>query len=84
MANKKLRINSLCHEKGIRKAELAQRLGISPATLSQALWRNNFSIERLAEIADVFGVEIPDLFESKHTYRCPKCGEEFEIKINKK
>lgn len=81
MANKNLRITQLCREKGIKKSELAERLGITPATLSQALWRNSFSIDRLAEIADVFSVEIPELFESKYRFRCPKCGKDIEITI---
>lgn len=81
MADTKLRITELCREKGIKKAELAKMLGIAPATLSQSLWRNSFSIDRLAEIADVFGVEIPELFESKYKFRCPNCGKDIEIKI---
>jgi len=83
MANKKLRIKELSQEHGIKLSELASRLGISPTSFSQALSRNKFGIDRLSEIADIFGVEIPDLFESGYRYKvtCPHCGKEIRIEL---
>jgi len=80
MANKALRIRELCKQAGITQAELAQRLGVSPTTFSQALARNKFGLDRLAEIADILNVEIPDLFvAARPTLRCPHCGKAISV-----
>ena len=75
MANTELRIKELCKEKGITQAQLAYKLGIHPVSFSQAIARNKFSVDRLADIADALGVEIPDLFRNDSgTITCPHCG----------
>lgn len=75
MANTELRIKELCKEKGITQAQLADKLGIQPVSFSQAIARNKFSVDRLADIADALGVEIPDLFTTDSgTITCPHCG----------
>lgn len=63
MANTKLRISEVCKENGLTIAELADKLGIKPSSMSQAIYLNSFSVSRLGEIADVLGVTIPELFE---------------------
>lgn len=63
MANTRLRITEVCKEKGLSIAELADKLGIKPPSLSQAIYNNSFSTARLGEIADILGVTIPELYE---------------------
>lgn len=85
MANTKLRIKELCREKGITQAQLAETIGIKPVSFSQAVARNKFGVDRLAEIADILGVEIPNLFEKdSDIIICPHCGKEIKIKIERK
>lgn len=82
MANTELRIKELCKERGITQAQLADKLGIQAVSFSQAVSRNKFNMDRLAEIADALDVEIPDLFDKpkEGVIRCPHCGK--EIKLN--
>ena len=82
MAKKELRIKELCKERGITQAQLAEKLGIMPVSFSQAIARNKFNIDRLAEIADVFEIEIPDLFaHDEVSLKCPHCGKPISIEI---
>lgn len=85
MANTELRIKELCKQKGITLEMLAERLGILRTSLSQSMSRNSFSIDKLSDIADALGVEIPDLFASvkkdNDAPTCPKCGAKLSIKI---
>ena len=77
MANTELRIKELCREKGMTQIELAKKLGINAVSLNQALARNNFEMNRLADIADALGVEIVDLFKTGQSgikLICPHCG----------
>lgn len=62
MANKNLRIKELCKERGITLECLANKLNIRRTSLAQAMSRNNFSIDKLGDIADAIGCEIVDLF----------------------
>lgn len=67
-----LRIKELCREKHITMAEISERIGINPVTLSQSL-NGNPTLSRLQEVADILGVSVPDLFEqpvSKPIYGC--------------
>lgn len=81
MANTELRIKELCREKGITQAQLADKLGIQPVSFSQAVSRNKFNMDRLSKIADVLGVEIPDLFDKPKdgVIHCPHCGKKIKI-----
>ncbi|MBO6254112.1 MAG: helix-turn-helix transcriptional regulator [Bacteroidaceae bacterium] len=86
MANKELRIKDICKEKGITLETLANKLNIRRTSLAQAMSRNNFSIDKLAEIADALGVEIPDLFQGSLANSgiiglCPHCGKPIHISI---
>ena len=65
MANKNLRIKELCKEKGITLECLANKLNIRRTSLAQAMSRNNFSIDKLGDIADAIGCEIAELFMAK-------------------
>lgn len=79
MAKTELRIKELCKERGITQAQLAERLGIQAVSFSQAVSRNKFSIDRLADIADALEVEIPDLFHVPDSIVCPSCGKRFKM-----
>lgn len=57
-----LRIKELCKEKHITMAEIAEKIGINPITLSQSL-NGNPTLSRLQEVADILGVSVPELFE---------------------
>jgi len=85
MVNKELRIKEICKERKMTLDNLASKLNIRRTSLAQAMSRNNFSIDKLAEIADALGVEIPDLFQ--HSNKdvngvCPHCGKPIKITIS--
>lgn len=84
MANTELRIKELCKERGITQAQLAEKLGIQAVSFSQAVSRNKFNIDRLAEISDALGVEIPELFNKpkEGVIYCPHCGKEIKLNLN--
>lgn len=83
MNKPELRIRELCKEKGITQAQLAKKLGILPVSFSQSMSRSNFNMERLSEISEALGVEVPDLFKRKedgiNTITCPNCGKRFKM-----
>ena len=81
MANTELRLKELCKLRGMTQAQLAEKIGIQPVSFSQAVARNKFSMDRLAEIADILGVEIPDLFNKPkdNIVICPNCGTKLEL-----
>ena len=76
-------IKELCKERGITQAQLADKLGIQAVSFSQAVSRNKFNMDRLAEIADALGVEIPELFDKpkEGVIYCPHCGKEIKLDI---
>jgi transcriptional regulator with XRE-family HTH domain len=84
MANTKLRIKEIAKSRGLNLEQLAEKLGIRRTSLSQALTRNVFSIEKLSEIADVLDVEIPELFEASQpsSMKCPHCGKPINVTLS--
>lgn len=84
MANTKLRIKEIAKSRGLTLEQLAEKLGIRRTSLSQALTRNVFSIEKLSEIADVLDVEIPELFEASQpsSMKCPHCGKPINVTLS--
>ena len=58
-----LRIKELCKEKHITMKELAEKMGITPITLSQSL-NGNPTLSRLQEVASILDVSVPELFAS--------------------
>lgn len=57
-----LRIKELCKEKHITMAEIAEKIGINPITLSQSL-NGNPTLSRLIQVADALHVDVSELFE---------------------
>ena len=82
MTRTKLSINELLTEKGMTQNELADKLGIAPLSLNQAIRRNNFSLAKLEEIAAAIGCRVVDLFDNTYTITCPDCGKEINIVFN--
>lgn len=64
-----LKIREVARSKGMTMAQIAEKLGINPITLSQSL-NGNPTLSRLTEVANVLGVDVSELFAQS------KVGEE--------
>ena len=83
MERPKLRIKEICKAKGITQAEIAQKIGTSPSSLTQIV-KGNLSIDMLHKIATALDVTISDLISEDHSsLTCPNCGQELEITVKK-
>lgn len=51
-------INTVCSELGIKKADLAKRMGVHPSSLYRKLSRESMTLEELQKCLDVLGVTI--------------------------
>ena len=56
-----LKIKDVAKSKGMTMAQIAEKLGINPITLSQSL-NGNPTLSRLTEVANVLGVDVSELF----------------------
>lgn len=56
-----LKIKEVAKSKGMTMAQIAEKLGINPITLSQSL-NGNPTLSRLTEVANVLGVDVSELF----------------------
>lgn len=74
------RIKEILKEKGISQKDLAEKLGISPPSLSQSL-NGNATINLLEKIADALGVPLFELFAERETgvITCPHCGKKILV-----
>ena len=59
--NMPLKIKDVAKSKGLTMAQIAEKLGINPITLSQSL-NGNPTLSRLTEVANVLGVDVSELF----------------------
>ena len=59
-----LRVKELCKERNIQLKDLADKLGITPVSLTQSL-NGNPTLSRLTEIAKILDVEVADLFSDR-------------------
>ena len=76
-------IKEIAKQKGISVNKLADKLGISRATLHSQM-NGNPTVETLQKIADALGMDISDLFEKKSntlSQNCPHCGNHITILI---
>lgn len=69
-----LKIREVAKSKGMTMAEIAEKLGINPITLSQSL-NGNPTLSRLTEVANVLEVDVSELFvqakaEEKEVHGC--------------
>ena len=64
-----LKIREVAKSKGMTMAQIAEKLGINPITLSQSLNKNH-TLSRLTEVADALGVDVGELFVQ------PRAGKE--------
>lgn len=85
----KVRLKEVLSEKGVTSAELAGRVGVSKATVSNLINNKTMpSLDTLEKIAEALGVEMWELFTKNpaspdspnNTIVCPKCGAKFELK----
>lgn len=60
----KTRVLEICKARGISLSDLAEKIGVKQANLSQSL-NNNPTLSTLKAVADNLGVEIADLFEKQ-------------------
>ena len=76
------RVKEICKSKGLLMEELANKLGVTPNTLTRNI-NGNPTIETLEKIADTLGVPVSELFEQPATdvINCPHCGS--KIKVSK-
>lgn len=85
-----VRLREVLSEKGVTSAELAGRVGVSKATVSNLINNKTMpSLDTLEKIAEALGVEVWELFVSKNnlneqqnqnTITCPKCGIKLSFK----
>ena len=90
----KVRIREIMSEKGITSVELAEKIGVSKATISNLINNKTMpSIDTLGKIATALGVPDWQLFASKEeaandvkedSLLCPYCGREINIELTKK
>jgi transcriptional regulator with XRE-family HTH domain len=59
-----LRVKEIAKARGMSMGDLAERMGISPVTLSQSLNRNP-TLGRLTEVANILEVDVADLFSPR-------------------
>ncbi len=56
-----LKIKEVAKSKGMTMAQIAEKLGINPITLSQSI-NGNPTLSRLTEVANILGVDVSELF----------------------
>ncbi len=68
-----LRLKEILKEKGVTGKELADMIGVTPASISNIIQGNSFpKPETLLNIANALNVDIRDLFEpTKSTFKRP-------------
>ena len=59
-----LRVKEIAKARGMSMGDLAEKMGISPVTLSQSLNRNP-TLGRLTEVANILEVDVADLFSPR-------------------
>lgn len=70
-----LNIREAIKSRGLEVRQVAERMGITPVTLSRHI-NGNPSVDVLQRIADAVGCDIADLFDhaNDRTFTCPHCG----------
>lgn len=89
--NKTSTIKAVLRERGIRQYRLADQMGIRPQSLSKTLRSKTVSDDTLLHIVVAVNILTPhlpplalaDLQTNEATLRCPHCGQEFTVKIER-
>lgn len=69
MDNPKLRVKEICKERGWSLKQLAEKMGISPETLTRAISDNaNPTLNTLQKIAFALDLHIADLFATSKSH----------------
>lgn len=83
-----MRIKDVLKEKGITQQMLADKMNVSLSAVKQMVSANSLTTTTLEKIAAAINVPIWQLFVSpaeiagnNTTFKCPKCGLEFEVKL---
>lgn len=58
------RVPEICKEKGITQRELAERMGVRPSSLNEAI-NGNLRYSTMRKIAKALDVSVPELFEER-------------------
>jgi len=75
-----MRIKEVIKEKGLTVKEVADKLGMSSPSLSDAI-NGNPTVDKLERIAAALNVPVTDLFEQPATdvINCPYCGNKIKV-----
>ena len=79
----KLKVDDILKLQGISKKELAERMGITPGSLSRLLSGGNPTMLTLSNIASSLNVSIGDLFDDEKKGKKISGYIEYNNKINK-
>ena len=83
-----LYIKETLKKRGLKKIELADRLGINRVSLSRLLSdKNDMRMSTIKKIADAIGCDVTEFFtpdeKAEHnTITCPHCGEKLVINLS--
>lgn len=75
-------VKSICKDKGITLADLANMIHVPAPSLTQIL-KGNPTLQKLEDISFALGIDVADLFKRRRegTINCPHCGKEIKIKV---
>lgn len=80
-----LRVKEICKEKNISLKELAEKIGVSPSSLTQSI-SGNPSLDKVLLLSQALDVPVSilvgDMPEHNTSTKCPHCGGSISFSIN--